>query len=105
MTAQVIDFQKALNAKNSKQVPSESAQKVARQTSKTGAFEVGEIYTTRSICDSDIVFEYKVLARTKSFVTLEQDGKAIGKKKVYMYDGRECCKPEGDYSMCPVLKA
>jgi hypothetical protein len=105
MTAQVIDFKKALNIKISKKYESESAQKVARQTSQTGSFEVGATYTTRSICDGDIVFEYKVLARTKSFVTLERHGKAIGKKKVYMYDGRECCKPQGDYSMCPVLRS
>jgi uncharacterized protein YdbL (DUF1318 family) len=48
---------------------------------------------------------FTVTARSKSFVTLEKNGKSIGKKKVYRDEKGEYCKPLGDYSMCVILRS
>lgn len=72
---------------------------------KPDVFIVGKSYQARWVGDADLKTEYKVIHRTKSFVTLERDGKNIGKKKIFLSDcGAEYCKPEGDYSMCPILR-
>ena len=72
---------------------------------KSDSFTVGQTYASRCIGDADLVTEYKVVSRSKSFVTLETEGKIIGKKKVLTSEcGAEYCKPEGDYSMCPILR-
>ena len=74
-------------------------------TTKSDNFTVGQTYTSRCIGDADLVTEYKVISRSKSFVTLECEGQIVGKKKVLTSDcGTEYCKPEGDFSMCPILR-
>ena len=75
------------------------------QNLEIGEFLVGHTYTDRSPCDHNCVFEFTVTARSKSFVTLEEDGKSIGKKKIYRDDKGEYCKPLGDYSMCVILRS
>lgn len=76
------------------------------QHTGNGTFEVGSTYTTRSACDSNSVYEFVVTNRTKSFVTLQERGKSLGRKKIFQdTDGREYCKPHGDYSMATILKA
>lgn len=72
----------------------------------SGKFEAGKTYTARSICASNSVYEFVVISRTKSFVTLQERGKSLGRKKIFQdTDGREYCKPHGDYSMATILKA
>lgn len=77
---------------------------------KSDAFEVGKVYGTRSICDQDTIFSYEVLKRTAKSITLRsvyRNGHYGEPKRrgVYVYDGIEYCKPEGTYSMCPVINA
>lgn len=76
----------------------------------SGAFEVGKVYGTRSICDSNTIFRYEVLKRTAKTITIRsvyRNGHYGEPKRrgVYSYDGVESCKPEGTYSMCPVIRA
>jgi len=68
-------------------------------------FKVGKTYTTRSACDYDCVFSYKVIARTAKQITIERGRGDVVKRGVYLRDGVEYCKPEGTYSMCPVIRA
>lgn len=68
-------------------------------------FETGKTYQTRSICDYDCVFSYEVVSRTAKQLTLKVDGNKIVKRGIFVRDGVEHCKPEGTYSMCPVIRA
>lgn len=68
-------------------------------------FEVGKTYTCRSACDYNTVFEYTVIARTAKRITIEDKHGNTQKRGVYMYGATEQCKPEGTYSMCPVISA
>ncbi len=68
-------------------------------------FTVGKTYFARSACNYDCIFEYKVLKRTAKFITIEDkfgDTKRVG---ISNRDGIEKAKPEGTYSMCPVISA
>jgi len=67
-------------------------------------FEIGKTYCTRSMCDYDTVYRYKIVARTAKTLTIEQYGET-SKRGIYMRDNVECCKPNGTYSMCPVIRA
>lgn len=71
-------------------------------------FEIGNTYSAISICDSDCVWTYKVIARTESTITVT-DGKETKKlriiKNLSAYDNREVVRPLGNYSMCPLLRA
>jgi hypothetical protein len=68
-------------------------------------FQVGKVYTTRSACDYDCIFGYKVIARTAKQITMERNRGDVVKRGVFLIDGVEYCKPEGTYSMCPVISA
>jgi hypothetical protein len=67
-------------------------------------FEVGKTYQTRSICDHDCIYSFKVLSRTAKFLMIEEHGETY-RRGVYLYDGVEHCKPHGTYSMCAVISA
>ena len=68
-------------------------------------FEVGLVYTMRSICDYDCVWAYRVIKRTDKTVTLRgKDGKEKS-CRVKVWNNTECCKPLGSYSMAPTLCA
>ena len=67
-------------------------------------FKVGQTYSTRSICDYDTMFRFKIVNRTAKTITFEQHGKTQ-RRGVYLYDGVEQCKPYGTYSMCPIIDA
>lgn len=73
-------------------------------------FEVGKIYGTASICDSDCIFTYRIVSRTEKSVVVEEighDGKAYGKAhrcKIHDIGRGEFIYPSGRYSMCPVLE-
>ncbi len=67
-------------------------------------FEVGKTYTTRSACDYDCIYSYTVLSRTAKQITLEIRGQKV-RRGVTVYENEEYCRPEGNYSMCPVIHA
>lgn len=71
-------------------------------------FEIGSIYSMKSICDSNCVWRYIVTARTAQTVTLS-DGKETVKcrisKKASEYLNAETVYPLGQYSMAPSLTA
>ena len=103
----VISITAARNIKAIAQADREASLKYnsGAQNFAIGEFLVGHTYTDRSPCDYNCVFEFTVTARSKSFVTLEKNGKSIGKKKVYRDSKGEYCKPLGDYSMCVILRS
>lgn len=72
-------------------------------------FEVGKTYSMRSVCDSNCIWSYEVVARTACTVTLKDEDGEIKKcrvsKKASAYANAETVLPEGSYSMCPMLRA
>jgi hypothetical protein len=64
-------------------------------------FQIGQTYTTRSICDHNATFSITVKARTPAFIRTET-GKFL---RIKLVDGIETVMPEGRYSMAPVIKA
>ena len=80
-------------------------------------FEIGKNYKFRFIGDSKAECIYKVLKRTKCFITiqnieaLKEDVKEaykndpILKVKVFTYEGIEHCNPLGNYAKSPILRA
>jgi hypothetical protein len=67
-------------------------------------FQVGQTYSTRSICDSECIFSFKILARTAKSVTINVHGKIV-RRGLSLYNGIEQFKPYGSYSMCAVIGA
>ena len=67
-------------------------------------FNVGTTYTTRSIGDHECIFSFTVISRTAKTVELKSRF-GTKKRKIFIYDGRECVMPVGSYSMAPMLKA
>lgn len=73
-------------------------------------FEINSIYITRSICDSNCVFGYRVVKRTAKRVTLIEHVNGVDRgeqfiKGVSEYEGVESCYPLGTYSMAPIIRA
>ena len=70
-------------------------------------FEVGSIYSCRSIGDSDCVWRFVVTARTDKTVTLvDDDLNTMSRRVSPSWDKtRETVKPFGSYSMAPILHA
>ena len=71
-------------------------------------FEIGKKYRHGYIGDSQLFTTYKVVNRTKCFVHLEATTthwNPIKKVKTYNYEGIEHCRPDGYFSMCPILAA
>jgi len=68
-------------------------------------FEIGKTYGSRSICDSDCIFEYVIIGRTAKQLTMVNWKGETVRKGVREQDGEEVCYPEGRYSMCPIIRA
>lgn len=72
-------------------------------------FEIGKTYTTRSICDSDCIFNGKCIKRTTSTVTFDIEGYGVKTcriiKDLSEMNGCETVYPLGRYSMAPTFKA
>lgn len=78
-------------------------------------FEVGKTYRMVSPCDTNCAWYYTVTKRTVRTVTLlDLNGKTIVRRLAEMKaidrvtgveSGEEYCKPLGDFSMCPILRA
>lgn len=68
------------------------------------AFQVGETYATRSICDHDCIHRFTILARTAKSVTVKVHGEQV-RRGIQVYEGTEQFKPFGTYSMCAIIGA
>ena len=69
-------------------------------------FQTGKKYYTRSVGDYNCIYEYTVVSRTEKTITLSNPSfEKPQRKKVYLYEGVEHCRPEGSYSMAPILGA
>jgi hypothetical protein len=67
-------------------------------------FEVGKIYSTRSIADYDTIFSFEILSRTPQTVMTKVHGKIV-RRRIAIYGGCEQFRPFGTYSMCAVIRA
>jgi hypothetical protein len=67
-------------------------------------FAPGKTYRLTFIGDADLHVAWKVLKRTRKFVTIT-DGNETKRVGVRLYCGVEQCLPFGSYSMSPVLAA
>lgn len=66
-------------------------------------FEVGQTYQTRSIGDHGCIFGVTIASRTAKTIKTT-DGKTL--RIAVWHDGSaEYVKPEGSYSMAPMIKA
>ena len=72
-------------------------------------FEVGKIYSVRSIGNNDCIWSYEVVTRTAYTITLKDKHGEVKRcrisKKFSEYCNVETVLPEGNYSMCPILRA
>jgi len=66
--------------------------------------KVNTTYTQSSICDSECIFEVKILSRTKKSVIISSMGET-SRRFISIHDGQEIIYPYGRYSMCTVIKA
>lgn len=64
-------------------------------------FQVGTTYSTRSVCDHNCIFSITVKSRTAKTIKTEC-GKTL---RVSEYNGAEQVRPEGRYSMAPIITA
>ena len=72
---------------------------------ETKTFIAGRSYSTASACDHNAIFQYKVISRRLTTITIIKEGKEK-RCKIYTDDhGVEYFLPEGKYSMCPVIRA
>lgn len=70
-------------------------------------FNVGQTYTTRSICDYDCVYSWKVVRTSKTSVWFTGSCvKGVQRRSVKTnLDGRQFLSPLGTYSMSPTIHA
>ena len=70
-------------------------------------FKIGKIYSTRSLCDHECIFSYKVIGRSEKTVILKDDSKTVKRRKIHIDNAQEgeYCFPDGLYSMCPMIRA
>ena len=74
-------------------------------------FEIGNTYATRSACDSDCVYSYRLIKRTAkraTLVRLDNTGQPYGKPfargiSIWYDETKEAIYPEGKHSMCPII--
>lgn len=69
-------------------------------------FEEGKTYATPSIGDSSYIVTATIVKRTAKRVTFQMKGETETQTKgIFIYEGKECFYPRGNYSMCPTLRA
>lgn len=81
---------------------------VRKGDNKMKKFEEGKKYTHGWIGDSDLFTTWEVIKRTATTITIksEEGTKTCNiVKDLSEMDGRECVRPYGKYSMCPILRA
>ena len=57
------------------------------------------------VCDSSSYVEIEVISRTAKTVTIKEDDGTVSRKKIFTWNGVECIKPCGSYSMAPICTA
>lgn len=67
-------------------------------------FKLGQILKTRSICNYDVEYVAEVVKRTDKTVTIKE-GNELKTRRIFIYDGVECIKPHGNYSMSTTFSA
>jgi len=67
-------------------------------------FKVNTTYSTRSVCDHNCIFEFKILKRTAKTVTVNIYGEEK-RRGIYILNDCENFSPFGSYSMSPVIQA
>jgi len=67
-------------------------------------FKTGKTYSTRSICDHECIFSFKIHKRTAKSVWVNVRGERV-RRSITVYDNREQFRPFGTYSMCAVISA
>ena len=70
----------------------------------TNQFQVGRTYATPSICDSECIFRFTILARTAKTVTTQVHGKTV-RRGLSFWNGVEQFSPFGRYSMSAIISA
>lgn len=69
-------------------------------------FEAGKTYSTRSACDYNCIFVFKIVKRTAKQLTFERrDGELQRCGIKTDSEGNEYALPMGRYSMAPVIRA
>jgi len=76
----------------------------------TKKFKIGQTYSTRSICNHECIFSFKVIKRTAKSVWIEEQDMGLvrgetGRKKITVWKDAESFKPFGSYSMAPIVTA
>ena len=74
------------------------------ETDTTIRFKVGQVYTTRSACDHDCVYDFQILERTEKSVKIEVWG-VFKRRKISGHNGVEQFLPHGRHSMCAIVRA
>lgn len=67
-------------------------------------FTVGQTYETRSACDHDCIFSFRIHDRSERRVIVTVNGQRVA-RQVKVIDGVETFMPFGRYSMAPVISA
>jgi hypothetical protein len=70
----------------------------------TTQFQAGHTYCTRSLCDWDTIYSFRILKRTPKSVTVNVCGEVV-RRGIQIYDGVEKFEPFGTYSMSPTIWA
>lgn len=70
---------------------------------KFAEFEIGEKYFARSICDSNCIFEIKVLKKSAKMVTYDYDGR-VRRSVIRTEENGEYIQPD-NYSFAPIFRA
>lgn len=69
-------------------------------------FEEGKTYATPSIVDSSFMITVTVVKRTAKRVTFSVKGESeTVTKGIGIYEGKEFFYPNGQHSMCPIIRA
>lgn len=72
---------------------------------KMKKFETDKDYSTRSVCDYDCIFNFRVIKRTEKSIWIKDIHGNVSRKKIEIYNNEESIYPFGHYSMCPILRA
>jgi len=67
-------------------------------------FKPGNTYSTRSICNHDCIFSFKIIRRTEKSIWTEVDDKIV-RRSIEIYDDTETFYPFGKYSMAAIIRA
>ena len=57
------------------------------------------------VCDASSYVEIEVIKRTAKTVTIKDQFGEVSRKKIFVWNGVECIKPCGSYSMNPICTA